>query len=132
MGLSFLAPLFAAALVAIGVPLLVHLVHKERRESVAFPSLMFLGRTPYQHSNRQRIRDWLLFAARCLLIALAAAAFMRPVVVGAAAEGVRERGATEVVVLLDRSLSMSYGDRWATSQRLVRDRIARVSPGDRL
>lgn len=132
MQFSFLAPIFAAALAAIGIPLLVHLVHKERKESIAFPSLMFVQRAPYQHSSRQRIRDWLLFLVRCLLIALLAAAFMRPVLARARTVGTAGTGGTEVVVLLDRSLSMSYGARWATAQEAVRTRIAALGRDDRL
>ena len=79
MGLSFLTPLFLAGLAALGVPILVRLVHKERREATPFPSLMFLRRTPYQHSRRQRIRDWLLFALRALAFLFLVAAFARPV-----------------------------------------------------
>ena len=62
--MSFLAPLFAIGLIGLAIPILVHLVHKERKETTLFPSLMFLLRTPYQHSRRQRIRDWLLFLTR--------------------------------------------------------------------
>ncbi|MFN8667719.1 MAG: BatA and WFA domain-containing protein [Gemmatimonadaceae bacterium] len=132
MQLSFLAPLFAAALAAIGIPILVHLVHKERKDAVAFPSLMFLQRTPYQHASRQRIRDWLLFAARCLIIALLAAAFMRPVFARTAQSAPNAGGETEVVVLLDRSLSMRYGTRWRSAQDAVRKRIASLGRGDQL
>jgi len=132
MQFSFLAPLFGAALAAIVVPLLVHLVHKERKEAITFPSLMFVQRTPYQHSSRQRIRDVLLFLARCLAIALLAAAFMRPVVTresGAVAAG---PGGVEVVVLLDRSLSMRHGERWTTARRAVQERIQQLGRGDRM
>jgi hypothetical protein len=132
MQFSFLAPIFAAALAAIAVPLLVHLVHRERKESVSFPSLMFLARTPYQHSSRQRIRDWLLFALRCLVIALLAAAFMRPVFARPAAARTATDGGTEVVVLLDRSLSMRYGLRWGNAQDAVRKRVASLGRDDRL
>lgn len=132
MQFSFLAPIFAAALAAIAVPLLVHLVHRERKESVSFPSLMFLARTPYQHSSRQRIRDWLLFALRCLVIALLAAAFMRPVFARPAAARAATEGGTDVVVLLDRSLSMRYGQRWSAAQDAVRKRIAALGRDDRL
>lgn len=132
MSLSFLAPFFAAALAAIAVPLLVHLVHRERKDAISFPSLMFLARTPYQHSSRQRIRDWLLFAARCLIIALLAAAFMRPVFARQATARAATAGGVEVVVLLDRSLSMRYGDRWRTAQEAVRKRVAALSGDDRL
>ncbi|ODT03350.1 MAG: hypothetical protein ABS52_09045 [Gemmatimonadetes bacterium SCN 70-22] len=132
MRFSFLAPLFAGALAAIVVPLLVHLVHRERKEAVSFPSLMFVQRTPYQHASRQRIRDWLLFAARCLIIALLAAAFMRPVLARTAAASPGGRGGTEVVVLLDRSMSMRHGERWTSAQRAVRDRFGSLGKGDRL
>lgn len=132
MQFSFLAPIFAAALAAIGVPLLVHLVHKERKESIAFPSLMFVQRSPYQHSSRQRIRDWLLFLARCLIIALLAAAFMRPVLARARTAGAAGVGGTEVIVLLDRSLSMRYGARWGAAQDAVRRRIAALGSDDRM
>ena len=112
--MSFLAPLFAVGLLALAVPILVHLVHKERKETTPFPSLMFLLRTPYQHSRRQRIRDWLLFLTRALVFLLLVAAFARPVLdrtpeAVATASG----GGRELVVLLDRSFSMRIGDRWS-------------------
>lgn len=132
MRLSFLAPLFAGILAAIVVPLLVHLVHKERKEAVTFPSLMFVQRTPYQHASRQRIRDWLLFAARAAVIALLAAAFMRPVVARTVTGSPAAGGATEVVVLLDRSMSMRHGERWSVAQRAVRERVASLRSDDRL
>jgi len=132
MQLSFLTPLFAAALAAIVVPILVHLVHKERKESIAFPSLMFLQRTPYQHASRQRIRDWLLFALRALLLALLAAAFMRPVFARTANAAAARSGGTEVVVLLDRSLSLRFGTRWERARDAVRKRIASMGRDDQM
>src|SRR5258705_12292502 len=72
--MAFLAPLFFAGLVALAVPIIVHLTHKERKDVVVFPSLMFLSRIPYQAVRRQRIRHWLLFALRCLALILLALA----------------------------------------------------------
>ncbi|MBL8960372.1 MAG: BatA domain-containing protein, partial [Gemmatimonadetes bacterium] len=116
MPFALLAPIFIAAMAAVVVPLLVHLVHKEKREAIAFPSLMFLRKTPYPFSARQRIRDWLLFLARCAVIALAAFAFARPVFARRQAAGAVTDGGTEVVMLLDRSFSMKYGTRWARAR----------------
>ena len=48
MPLSFLVPLFLAGLAALAIPLVVHLRHRERREPVRFPSLMFLRRIPFR------------------------------------------------------------------------------------
>ena len=59
--MPFLAPLFLLGLLALGVPLLVHLVERERRDPVAFPSLMFLERTPAPFTARRNLRDPWLF-----------------------------------------------------------------------
>lgn len=132
MPLAFLAPLFAAGLLAIAIPVLVHLVHKERKESVAFPSLMFVARSPYQHSRRQRIRDVLLFAARSLIIALLVAAFARPLWAPGDARAAAGTGARDVVLLLDRSLSMRHGTRWTEARGAADAVVEGIGPRDRL
>ena len=66
-------------LAAIAVPILVHLIQRERKDVIEFPSLMFIRRIPYQSVERRRIHNWLLLAAarrrrwRC-----SCAAFSRP------------------------------------------------------
>jgi hypothetical protein len=130
--MSFLAPLFAVGLAGLAIPILVHLVHKERKETTLFPSLMFLLRTPYQHSRRQRIRDWLRFLARAMVFFLLVAAFARPVIDRApAAAAAAAGGDREVVILLDRSFSMRVGDRWSRAQAAARQAIDDLGPGDR-
>ena len=132
MRFSFLTPLFAIGLAAVAIPILVHLVHKERKETTPFPSLMFLRRTPYQHSRRQRIRDWLLFLLRAAAFALAVLAFSRPVLDrAAAASDASVTGSRELVILLDRSFSMRLGDRWARAQATAREALDALGTGDR-
>ena len=62
--MSFLAPLFFVGLAAIAVPILVHLIQRERKEIIEFPSLMFLRKIPYQSVERRRIHNWLLLLLR--------------------------------------------------------------------
>jgi hypothetical protein len=129
---SFLAPLFFAGLVGLAVPILVHLTHKERKDVVLFPSLMFLSRIPYQAVRRQRIRHWLLFALRCLALILLALAFARPFLNRpAVAAPVGSLGARELVILLDRSYSMGYDDRWTRAVDAARRAIAGLGANDR-
>jgi hypothetical protein len=132
MGLSFLAPLFFVGMAAIVVPILVHLIQKEKKDAVAFPSLMFLQRIPYQSTRKQKIRHWLLFSLRCLALLLLALAFARPFLSksGAATATVVSR-AREVVILVDRSYSMRYGDRWNRALDAVRREIGSIGPDDR-
>ena len=125
--MSFLAPLFFAGLAAIAIPILVHLIQRERKTIVAFPSLMFIRKIPYQSVERRRIHNWFLLMMRVAAMVLLVAAFARPFfavdpVKAAAAMG----GAREVVILLDRSASMGYGDHWAKAQAENR-RAVRVS-----
>ena len=130
--MAFLAPLFLAGLVALAVPIFVHLTHKERKDVVVFPSLMFLTKIPYQAVRRQRIRNWLLFALRCLAVILLALAFARPFLTRpAGAAPVRGLGARELVILVDRSYSMAYGDRWTRAVDAAKRAIASLGAGDR-
>ena len=130
--MSFLAPLFFAGLAALAVPILVHLTHKERKDVVVFPSLMFLSRIPYQAVRRQRIRNWLLFALRCLALIFLVLAFARPFLNRpASAAPVGSLGAREVVILLDRSYSMGYGDRWTRGLDAARRAVASLGDNDR-
>lgn len=128
--MSFLAPLFLTALAAIAVPIFVHLIQRERRTVVEFPSLMFVQRIPYQSVERRRIHNWPLLLLRIAALAAIVVAFARPFTavdpVQAAASGDRE-----VVVLLDRSASMGYGDRWARAQAEARRIVDGLSGSDR-
>src|SRR5258708_14316356 len=76
--MSFLAPLFLVASAAIGIPIFVHLIQRERKRVIQFPSLMFVQKIPYQSVRRRRIRHWALLAMRCAALLLIVAAFARP------------------------------------------------------
>ncbi len=131
MPFSFLTPAFFLGLLGLAVPILIHLTHREKREVVAFPSLMFLQKIPYRSVRRQRIRQWLLFLLRCLAIILLALAFTRPFFEreGAAASAVT--GAREIVILLDRSYSMDYSDRWGRALVAARGAVDSIGPEER-
>ncbi|UCC81488.1 MAG: BatA and WFA domain-containing protein [Gemmatimonadota bacterium] len=132
MGFSFLAPLFLAGMAAIAVPIIIHLTHRQRKESIAFPSLMFVRQIPYRTVRRQRIRHWLLFLMRSAAIVLVVAAFARPLLDRSTAAAAAFATAREVVILLDRSHSMAYGDRWARAQDAARRVVDGVGPDDRV
>jgi hypothetical protein len=128
---SFLTPLFLLGLAALAVPVLIHLTQRERKSVVAFPSLMFLRKIPYESVQRRRIRDWLLLALRLAAIALIVTAFARPFLRGsnlAAAPG----GARDIVLLLDRSYSMGYADSWSRAQRAAAQALESATPADRI
>ncbi len=111
--LGWLAPALLAGLAALAVPIILHLLQRERRQVVEFPSLMFLRRIPQETTRRRRIRHPLLLALRLLALALLAFAFARPFLRDRLTALPVTRESREVVILLDRSYSMGYGDRWS-------------------
>ncbi|HEV2132069.1 MAG TPA: BatA domain-containing protein, partial [Longimicrobiaceae bacterium] len=131
MPLTFLAPLFLAGFAALAVPVIIHLTRRQKKQVVEFASLMFLRQIPYQSVRRRWIRNWPLFLLRCAAIVILAAAFARPFLdqPGAAASPLAT--AREVVILLDRSYSMGYGDRWARALAAAREAIAGLGLEDR-
>lgn len=128
--MTFLAPLFLIGLLAVGVPLALHLMHRERPDAVEFPSLMFLSRIPHKSVRRRRLRDHALLTLRVLALVLLAAAFARPFVDRMPAAGTA-LPARDVVLLIDRSYSMGYGDRWTRALDAARAQIAGLGQGDR-
>lgn len=129
--MSFLAPLFLASLAAVAIPVLIHLIQRERKRVIEFPSLMFLRRIPYQSVRRRRIRHWLLLMMRAGALALIALAFARPFFPQGAIAAAAAGGAREVVILLDRSASMGYADRWQRAQDAARRVVRGLSSSDR-
>jgi len=131
MGLGLLAPLFLAGLAALAIPILVHLTHKERKEPIAFPSLMFLQKIPFRTQRRQRIRNWVLFVLRALVVALLVFAFARPYL--DKTQGRTDAPAhRDVVLLLDRSASMGARGRWERATAAAREAVASLPRGAKL
>lgn len=130
--MSFLAPLFFLGLAAVAVPIFVHLIQRERRNVVEFPSLMFVRRIPFQSVERRRIHNWPLLLLRLAAMAAIVAAFSRPFFqVDPVAAAAAATGAREVVILLDRSASMGYGDHFTRAQAEARRIVGTLSGQDR-
>ena len=129
--MSFLAPLFFVGLAALAIPVLIHLIQREKKEIIRFPSLMFVQRVPYKSVQRRRIHNWLLLMVRMAALALIVLAFARPFFAGQDLGAVAGGGAREVVILLDQSYSLGYADRWEQAQAAAFETIDGLGPADR-
>jgi hypothetical protein len=128
---SFLAPLFLLGMLALAVPVIIHLTHREKKDVIPFPSLMFLRKIPYRSVRRQKLRHLLLFALRCLALLLIAFAFARPFFESSSASASSAVGPREVVLLVDNSYSMGYEDRLSRAKAEASGRIQSLSGDDR-
>jgi hypothetical protein len=129
--MALLAPLFLAALAALAIPVVLHLSQRARKEPVRFPSLAFVRRVPFKTTERRRLRDRLLLLLRLVALALVVFAFTRPLLERGPLAGNGVSAAREVVILLDRSASMAYGDHWDQARDAVRRVTQGLGPDDR-
>jgi len=128
--MSFIAPLFFVALAALAIPVLIHLIQREKKQILRFPSLMFVQRVPYKSIQRRRIHNWLLLMVRLAALALIILAFARPFFERQDVAPIGT-GAREVVVLLDQSYSIGYADRWERARGAAYDAINGLGSADR-
>ncbi|HSL72640.1 MAG TPA: BatA and WFA domain-containing protein [Longimicrobiales bacterium] len=129
--MAFLAPLFLIGALAIAIPVIVHLTHKQREDVQRFPSLMFVRQIPFKSTRKQRIRHWFLLLLRAAALILIAAAFARPFLDKPLPPPPAGTGARELVILLDRSFSMGYRGRWAAAVAAATEALNSVRGNDR-
>ena len=129
--MGLVAPLVLTGLAALAIPILIHLIQREKHRIVEFPSLMFLRRIPYRSVRRRKIRHLALLLMRLAALALIVLAFARPFFRRDSLAAAAQNGAREVAILVDTSYSMGYGDRWASARDAASDAIQKLGPGDR-
>ena len=68
--MSLLNPFFLIGSLVLAIPVLIHMVRREKSEIVPFSSLMFLLRVPKAAIRQQILKNLLLLVLRLLIIAL--------------------------------------------------------------
>jgi hypothetical protein len=129
-GLSFLNSLFLWGLAAASLPIIIHLIRRNRAVKVPFAAMRFLESSPKKMLRRQKLRQLLLLLMRITALALLALAFARPFFQKAPAGGLIAETPKAVVLLLDNSLSMSASNRLARAAREARRILQDTHPGD--
>src|SRR5215470_10776711 len=130
--MSFLNPFLLFGSLALAIPILIHLVRREKSEIVPFSSLMFLLKVPKRSIRQQKIKNLLLMALRLLILALLVGAFARPYMTQPAKPTPNANSNRGTVLLLDTSYSMRYGNNFERLKAEARKRIDAMRSGDRL
>lgn len=127
--MGFLAPWFLGGLVAVGLPIWLHLLQQHKTTPLPFASLMFFERRTQSSIKHRRLRYLLLFALRLALVALLAFAFSRPFVNSATVASAR--GGKLIVFAVDNSFSMRQGDRLERAKSEAASALSALRPEDR-
>lgn len=131
MRFGFPAALWALPLAAL--PVVLHLLSRRSARKIPFSDLTLLKALDARARPKARLREILLMAARCVLLAALVLAAAGPARRGDAAEG---REGLDLVLLLDASYSMRAKDgvqvRFDAARDAGRTLLKRLAPGDRV
>lgn len=131
--MSFGEPLFLLATLAALLPVIFHLMHRQRARLVPFSTLRFLKPSVQKTRRRKIIEDLLLLLARAAVFLLIAVALARPAI-HAARSVLGQTAGISAVLVIDNSGSMAATD--GTETRLeravaaARQVLSLLSPGD--
>src|SRR5262245_21546414 len=117
MPLSFLQIGFLGALAALAIPVVIHLVFRQRSKRVDLGTLRFLKVVLQQNARRRRVMRWLLLSLRLGCVALLAVLFARPYWLASRPAGEKQT----VAILIDRSATMDLA---TDGQRLIERAVA--------
>ena len=127
--MSFISPWFLFGLLGIGIPLLIHLIRREKAAKLAFSTIRFLKKVPKKMTLFQEFQQWLLLLVRIAIIALLAIAFARPFLTAAFSNlaGIAPRS---TIILVDTSMSIGYSDYFDRAKQATLHVLESLHSGD--
>ena len=137
LALEFADPWLALGAVLAAIPIILYLIERRRTPTVDWPALRFLLADLKRRTRWMQLKELLLIALRCLIIAAVVAALMRPGDSIVRTVTAKKGGTRGVVILLDNSWSMAQtpGDgggpsAWDAARVAAAEIIEDLSPGD--
>lgn len=101
-------PILLVGAALVGLPILLHLILKQEPKRLPFPALRFLQQKRKVSQRKLRLKQLLLLALRCLLIALFALALYQPRLSGSGLASLADEQPVACVLVVDTSPSMGY------------------------
>jgi hypothetical protein len=105
--IPFIHPLLLGGLAAVGLPILLHLLMRQKPKHVLFPAFRFLQQRAKTNQRKIRLRHLILLLMRMALIALICLALARPRLFSSRV-GLSQNQIVAAVILIDTTPSMEY------------------------
>jgi preprotein translocase subunit SecG len=103
--MQFIYPAFLFGLLAVGIPILIHLFNFRRFKKVFFTNVKFLKEVKQQSQKQRNLKHLLVLAARILCIICLVLAFAQPYIPSQNKKA--ERGQKAISIYVDNSFSMN-------------------------
>lgn len=133
--MNFLNPFFLLGLLAVAVPVVIHLINIHRPQKVPFSTLAFFQELQKSTLRRIRIKQYLLMALRAAAVLFLALALARPFLPPTLSGTGGSDESRAIVFLVDNSPSMNRigpsGPLIERARELAGDLIERARPSDR-
>ena len=124
---AFSPPGSSAALLAVGLPIYLHLLRRHSTTPRPFSSLMFFERRTQSSIKHRRLRYLLLLSLRLALLILLVLAFANPYINRPAAAA---SGDKLLLLVIDNSFSMRAGSRLADAREAAVSVLSSRPPGE--
>ncbi len=102
--MNFLYPSFLFGLLALSIPIAIHLFNFRRTRRVFFTNVALLRTVQTETKSFRRLKHWIILACRCLFVACLVLAFAQPFIPSKNKLGLSRQGVTSLYV--DNSFSM--------------------------
>lgn len=109
--MNFLFPTFLIGLVAIAIPIIIHLFNFRKYKKVYFTNVQFLKELKQESDSKSKLKEWLILAMRILAIACLVFAFAQPFIPG---KTKTVQGEKAISVYIDNSFSMESTNKKGT------------------
>ncbi len=122
--MTFLNIALLGGVLALAIPIIIHLFHKSRFKIVVWGAMHLLEAVIRQNQRRIQMEQWILLAIRCAIPLLLALLMARPLWKGAAK--LLGDTKTSTIILLDNSYSMEVARAGTSNWSLARDEAVRI------
>jgi hypothetical protein len=133
--MTFAAPLFLLAALAGLIPVVLHLIHRQKATEVRFSTLRFLRISVQRTRRRKYVEDLSLLAMRVAVLLLIAVGLARPALSSLAALWGSGR-TSAIAIVLDNSASMAVTEggrpRFEAARQGAEQVLARLRDGDQV
>ena len=120
-------------LAAGGIPILIHLLHRRRFQTVSWAAMRFLLAATKKQSRRLKLEQLLLLLIRTMIVVLIALALSRPTA-ETLGEYFQSEGPRHRIIVIDATLSMGYTHngrtRFERAKDLARQIVSGAKQGD--
>jgi len=132
--MTFLTPLFLLAGLAAAIPVVLHMINRQKAKQLTFSTLRFLRISVQKTRRRKRIHDVFLMAVRAAVLLLIAMGLSRPTLTHLSS--LLGGANTAIAIILDNSASMGVTDqgkiRFETALEAAHQILRQSADGDQV